>query len=548
MKRLKIIEQIIVVLVIAVLIPFTTIGIIISNISQQSLRNELAHSASLMAEFLGDTIENYVEYSQSQLNQLASGIYYIPDTIDKMKYLEEIESKTKLFKNLDIIEGKFVPSDKKYKAEDGRITLYAPIDKNNILYLTAQIKIDILDILLGAKNTQNRNIYIFDNKEHNLLVTNAPKTSALDALSGLVVSENTKSTVFSLKKNTPKAYYKIDSLDWFVIVDTTKQVTQNTITRARYRIILALIIAAFSIFLLVGLYTYYLYINIRQLFKGISAISNGNYDKKIHLIKRIFTPHEVVFLAKEFNYMADKINASHNDLRQKNEELNKLNKFREDLINSTSHEFRTPLTSIIGYTSRLLRHDIKLDDETKTRSLVVIKEQAQRLSRMVEDLLVIPQLDSLSLKYNIQETDLSSLLIRVLDYIKSDNIEIISDISSDLNYIWADEYRLEQIILNLVDNAIKYSLDSQPVAIKAYSEDNIPVVQIKNKCAEINPEIQEHLFEKFVRADSDLTRTTRGTGLGLYIVKGLCEAMKIDISLECDSEFIITLKFRDYVQ
>ena len=63
MKRLKIVEQIIIVLVLAVLIPFTTIGIIISNISQQSLRNELAHSASLMAEFLGDTIENYVKYS-----------------------------------------------------------------------------------------------------------------------------------------------------------------------------------------------------------------------------------------------------------------------------------------------------------------------------------------------------------------------------------------------------------------------------------------------------------------------------------------------------
>ena len=69
---------------------------------------------------------------------------------------------------------------------------------------------------------------------------------------------------------------------------------------------------------MVGFYTYYLYINIRQLFKGITAISKGNYDKKIHLIKNIFTPHEVVFLAKEFNYMADKINVSHKDLRKKN--------------------------------------------------------------------------------------------------------------------------------------------------------------------------------------------------------------------------------------
>ncbi len=547
MKRLKIVEQIIIVLVLAVLIPFTTIGVIISNVSQHSLRNELAHSASLMAEFLGDTIENYVKYSQAQLNQMASGINYIPDTVGRMKYLNEIESKTKLFKSLDIIESDEVPKNK-YQTSEGRVTLYSPIDKNNTLYLKAQITIDILDILLKGDDTKNRNIYIFDNENHDLLVTNAPKTSALDALSGLMVSKNTKSKIFSQKKNTPKAYYKIDNPDWFIIVDTTKQVTAKTITKARYRIILALCIAAFSIILMVSLYTYYLYINIRQLFKGITAISKGNYDKKIHLIKRIFTPHEVEFLAKEFNYMANKVNVSHKDLRKKNKELEKLNKFREDLINSTSHEFRTPLTSIIGYTSRLLRHDIELDEQTKIHSLQTIKEQAQRLSRMVEDLLVIPQLDSLSLKFNIQETDLSNSISKVLDYVKSDNVEIISDISQDLNFIWADEYRLEQVILNLVDNAVKYSLDNQPVTIEAHNEGLKPIVKIKNKCAKIRPEVKEKLFEKFVRADSELTRTTRGTGLGLYIVKGLCEAMKIDISLDCSDEFIITLKFKDYVQ
>ena len=99
MKRLKIVEQIIIVLVLAVLIPFTTIGIIISNISQQSLRNELAHSASLMAEFLGDTIENYVEYSQAQLNQMALGVSHISNASVRIKYIKEIDNKSKLFDN-----------------------------------------------------------------------------------------------------------------------------------------------------------------------------------------------------------------------------------------------------------------------------------------------------------------------------------------------------------------------------------------------------------------------------------------------------------------
>lgn len=476
MKRLKIVEQIIIVLILAVLIPFTTIGFIINNVSQRSIRYELINSVTMIADFLGNSIENY------------------------------------------------------YK------------------YVKHDIDIKALNAILDRETVKDRDIYVFDNKTKGLIATNAPETSASDALSGLDITDNKKSKIFGNVKNTPKAYYKIDNPDWFIVVDTTKQITKKTIAKARGRIILALSLAAFFIFIMVGLYTYYLYINIRQLFKGITAISKGNYDKKIHLIKRVFTPHEVVFLAKEFNYMANKINVSHKDLRKKNKELQKLNEFRQNLVNSTSHEFRTPLTSIIGYTSRLLRHDIELDEDTRIKSLQTIKDQAQRLSRMVEDLLVIPELESYSLKYNFERVDITSIISRVVDYLKNDNVELISDISPDINNVWADEYRVEQIFVNLVDNAIKYSRGNSPVKIIASSEDDKPIVKIINECEKIPADIKKKLFEKFIRVDSDLTRTTRGTGLGLYIVKGLCEAMQIDIDLKADREFVITLKFNDYVK
>lgn len=551
MRRLKIVEQIIIVLVFALLIPFCIIGIIISNISQHSIRSELANSAGLIAQFLGDSIENYAKYTKSELNQIATGLKFIPDTMAKMKYFDEIEAKNKIFKGLDIVEDFEVPKNG-YGVSDDRLTIYAPIGENKKLYVKAQINVDILDSILGVENTKTRNIYIFDSKTNDLIISNAPKSTVQEALSGLIVNDNTKQTIFGEKKNTPKAYYKMHNPDWFIVVDTTKKITTNTITEARYKIILSLLIAIFSIIFIVGLYISYLYINIRQLFKGIKAISQGNYDKKIHLIKRIFTPHEIVFLTNEFNYMANKINVSHQDLKEKNRELRRLNEFKEDLVNSTSHEFRTPLTSILGYTSRLLRKDIELDEETKTKSLLVIKQQAQRLSRMVEDLLTIPQMDALSLKYDIQETDLSVSISKVLDYVSSDDVKIISNIASDLPLVWADENRLEQVVLNLLDNAIKYSIDNEPIEIKAYSEFNNekvkPVIQVKNKCAKIADDIKEKLFDKFVRADSELTRTTRGTGLGLYIVKGHCEAMNIDIDLEIDDYFVITLKFNDYVK
>ena len=546
MKRLKIVEQIIIVLVFAVLIPFVTIGIIISNISQQSVRNELANNTSLIAEFIGDTLENYLKLSQYQLDQMVVGFNRINGSIQKIQYFNEIESKTKLFKNLDIIESSQIPQEK-YISENESFILTSPIDSQKKYYLTAEVKVNVIDELLDDKTLKGRNIYVFNSDNQDLITKSANAGNPDGIMAGFVSSDTKKQGFFGENKNTPKAYYKLNYPNWLVVVDTTTKVTANTITKARYRIILALSLAALSIFIPVGLYTFYLYVNIRQLFKGITAISKGNYDKKIHLIKRIFTPHEIVFLAKEFNYMTNKINVSYKDLKKKNKELKKLNEFRENLVNATSHEFRTPLTSIIGYTSRLLRQDITLDDETKVKSLKIIKQQAQRLSGMVEDLLVIPELESYSLKFNIQETSLSDSIINATDYLQDENIEFKTNISDDLGYVWADDYRLEQILINLIDNAKKYTTDNI-IQIEAKNVDKHPTVIIKNKCNEIPDEIKEKLFDKFIRADSNMTRTTRGTGLGLYIVKGLCEAMKIDISLECSEYFIITLKFNDYVQ
>ncbi len=547
MKRLKIVEQIIIVLVAAVLIPLVTIGFIISNVSQQSMRNELATSANLISNFVSNAIEGYVNFAQSELNEAATNIRYIPKAEEKTHYFKKIKSKKNIFENLSIVEKNRLPK-KDNLLNATKLTLYSPIDKDKEYYLLAQIDINIIDKIIGKEETKGRNVYVFDSATKNLIATNAPETKAQDTIADLKIDDNTTTKIFGNKKNTPKAFSKIENLNWFVVVDTTKKITASTITKARFRIILSLSIAALTIFIIVGLYTSYLYLNIRQLFKGITAISKGNYDKKIHLIKSMFTPHEIVFLAKEFNYMASKINVSYKDLRKKNKKLQKLNEYRDNLVSATSHEFRTPLTSIIGYSSRLLRQDIEIDNETKIQSLKIIKQQAQRLSNMVEDLLVIPELESLSLKYNIQETDLSETLSRSVEYLNNDNVKFNLDIVQNLNYVWADDYRVEQILINLLDNAKKYSLNNAPIDVKAFNDGNVPIVQITNQCEKIDKEFKTKLFEKFIRVDSNLTRTTRGTGLGLYIVKGLCDAMNIKIDLNCDENFTISLRFEDYVQ
>ncbi len=550
MQRLKIAQQIIIVLLFAVLIPFVTIGLIISNISQQSVRKELNYSALEMSRTIGENVQAYLKSSQDALNQVADAITFIPYASDRADFLSEVERKNSIISNLDIVEKSKVPSEVyAFDKETSKIKLHSDINDEYSLVALLDAT-DMQNAVSERYKDEKRQIYIVA-KDNSLVATNtvdAPEFERL--LKNLPQNKKLEfPDLFNKYKNQPSAYYALENPDWTVIVNTTENITNATIDKARFRIILSLSLAAFFIIAIVGIYTFYLYINIRQLFKGIIAISKGSYERKIHLLKSAFTPHEIVFLAKEFNYMAKKIHQSYQDLSEKNIELERLNDFRTNLVNAISHEFRTPLTSIVGYSSRLLRHDIKIDDETRIKSLKIIKQQAQRLSRMVEDLLVVPEIESFSIQLNKVEINLGEAIENSILYANSNNSKFDVKISPELKEVYADSDRLEQVLVNLCDNAVKYNQDNEPIKIYAANVSGRPCVSIANKTQPIPEDMKEKLFDKFIRMDSELTRTTRGTGLGLYIVKGLCAAMNIDIILDCeDNYFNLSLVFNDYVE
>ena len=244
--------------------------------------------------------------------------------------------------------------------------------------------------------------------------------------------------------------------------------------------------------------------------------------------------------------MTKKVASSYAELSEKNLELKRLDEFRGSLISTISHEFRTPLTSIIGYSSRLLRSDIKIDEDTKIKSLKVIKQQAQRLSRMVDDLLVIPDIESFKLQLNTEKLDLAKLLELSVTYANSNDTKFEINLAQDLIPVEADKDRLIQILVNLCDNAIKYNKDNAPIVISAANVEGKPCLSILNKADIIPKEMIKKLYDKFVRIDSELTRTTRGTGLGLFIVKGLCEAMNITIDISStEAGFEVVLVFNN---
>ena len=549
MQRLKIAQQIIIVLLFAVLIPFVTIGLIISNISQQSVRRELNYSALEISRSIGENVESYLKSCQDILNQAADAITFIPYAADRADFLSEVEKKSNGIVSLFVAENTSLLKDSyTFDKETSRIILHSPI--NDEYSLVAELDAaDMQNAVSERYKDEKRQIYILS-QDDSLIATNAIDAPEFERLLKNLPQKKKLETseLFNKYKNQPSAYYALENPRWTVIVNTTENITNATIDKARFRIILSLLLAAFFIIAMVGIYTFYLYINIRQLFKGIIAISKGSYERKIHLLKSAFTPHEIVFLAKEFNYMAKKIHQSYKDLSEKNLELERLNDFRTNLVNAISHEFRTPLTSIVGYSSRLLRHDITIDNDTRVKSLKIIKQQAQRLSRMVEDLLVVPEIESFSIQLNKTEINLGEAIENSVLYANSNNSKFEIELSPDLKSVYADSDRLEQVLVNLCDNAVKYNRDNEVIRVSAKNISGRPCVTIVNKTLPIPEDMKGKLFDKFIRMDSELTRTTRGTGLGLYIVKGLCAAMDIDIILESqDDYFNITLVFNDYV-
>ncbi len=345
-----------------------------------------------------------------------------------------------------------------------------------------------------------------------------------------------------------KVIVKMPEINWGIIIESPYNMKQKYIKRAGTQTFL-LVIGCLAVMLLLVLpYILGISRNFRQLIKGVKAMGDGNYFRRIRLITNAFTPYEIVYLTLEFNRMARKTADSWQTIQDANRQLAQMDEFKSNLIDTVSHEFRTPLTIIKGNASRMLRHDATLDGETRTKNTKAIKQQADRLSRLVEDLLVIPDLEKASLRVYPDRVELRSLMENSVQFIQAkEQREIAVKLANSLEpnqCVLADPDRLEQILLNLLDNAVKYSLPDAAITLSAHRErstethgpsptDRI-VITVSNPCDPIPMEKLEaldSLFEKFKRLDDSLIRTTRGSGLGLFITRGLVEAMGGTIGL-----------------
>lgn len=547
-KRLKIVEQIVVVVCFAVLIPLTVSGVIINNINQQAVRYQLRESAVLIANMISDEIDFFSNTINTSLEQIEFSLKYIKGDTARQQYLNSIAHNFENCEKIQIAKStsellKIHENNKKVK----KATISINLDDGEFLVATYSLE-GLRDELFQSLKDDKRQIYVMTND--GVLIASHNYTDELfqETLSMMPKHQRIdEPVIFGDVKNQPIVYVKKNNPQITIIVNTTEHITNRLINQSRAKIILSILFATLVIILIVALYTYYLYINIRQLFKGIIAISKGNYERQIRLLTTAFTPHEIVFLAFEFNRMAGEIHKSYLQLKQNNIELKQLNEFRSNLIDTVSHELRTPLTSIQGYTSRLMRQDIVIDEETKQKSLRIIKEQSERLKRLIEDLLTIPDIEGMRLRTNVESVWLPEVMETAELLVKNkDKKEIVINIDENFPNVLGDKNRLEQVFVNLIENAVKYAYPDTRVTVEGVVDNDKAKIFVKNQCDFIPPDKLNKLFEKFIRLDDNTTRTTRGTGLGLFIVKGLIEAMNGEIKLsstkDCGFCVEITLK------
>jgi two-component system phosphate regulon sensor histidine kinase PhoR len=216
-----------------------------------------------------------------------------------------------------------------------------------------------------------------------------------------------------------------------------------------------------------------------------------------------------------------------------------LEEVKADFIATASHELRTPLAAVYGAAQTLLRHDFALDEVGRDRFVSLIADESERLGRIVNEILLANQLDAGRLDIEFEPFDPAEVVERVVESTRvyaPPTVSVGFEAGDHLPRVAADLDKVRQVLVNLVENAIKYSPDGGQVEVGVEQRDDAVRFHVRDEGLGIPPQEQERVFEKFYRADPQMIRGVGGTGLGLYICKELVGRMGGKIWVESGGE------------
>ena len=207
-------------------------------------------------------------------------------------------------------------------------------------------------------------------------------------------------------------------------------------------------------------------------------------------------------------------------------QLKRLDQVRSDFVANVSHELRTPLSILRGYIETLVDHPETSRGEL-SRILQVMERHSKRLGLLIDDLLSLAQLESSHTNLEIGQVRLRELFDHVLrdwkEKFAEKNLKVIVDLQSDAPPICADGTRLQEVLYNLLENAVKYSRENGEIRLQAAQRNSEIVLSVSDDGIGISKDDLPRIFERFYRADKARTRELGGTGLGLAIVKHIAQ-------------------------
>ncbi len=198
-------------------------------------------------------------------------------------------------------------------------------------------------------------------------------------------------------------------------------------------------------------------------------------------------------------------------------------RLRSSLLSSVSHDLRTPLASITGAASSLLEGGQRLDPGTRQELLETVHEEAERLNRLVQNLLEMTRLESGALQLQSEWHPLEEVVGAALGRFTKRLQErpVMTRVPPDLPLVLIDDVLIEQVLINLLDNALKYTPAGSPIEVTASSADGAVIVEVADRGPGLSPGDETRIFDKFYRSE---TGTVRGAGLGLAICQGIIQA------------------------
>lgn len=253
--------------------------------------------------------------------------------------------------------------------------------------------------------------------------------------------------------------------------------------------------------------------------KAAQNIAAGNFSERVN----ITTKDEIGQLASTFNFMASSIEKSESN--------------RKRFVSDVSHELRTPMTSISGFVQGML--DGTIADEDRNYYLQIVLDESTRLTRLVNDMLEMSQMQSDEFKLNISPFNINELicscLIGLEKKIEDKSLDVNVDFRPERLIALGDKDQIQRVIINLLDNAVKFSHKDTTISINTWIEQGKAHIAVSNIGDGMDEQELKHIFERFYKTDTSREKDRTGAGLGLSLVQNIIRLHKQTITAKSDT-------------